>query len=228
VLGAIAVGLVLTGCATTHLARPVGQGNTRVNLSLGGPMVKLGGTPIPIPLTTVGVAHGMSDALDVHADLHPFVALFSPGEDINGNRSAPVLGADLGLAWHPIERHRTALTVGGALYGFSNRADAIVFGDLWIGTGVYATRWLWLSAGLHNQLRIAASDRELRERPLWAPTAYAQVGFVLGRVQLDLEGRWYSFTQNGHRTAPDYFPIGELGALGVLFGVSYQFDGGNQ
>jgi hypothetical protein len=229
-LGAACAGLLsLSACASTHLARPVGRGNTRVNVSLAGPFVELKNLPIPVPLSTVGVAHGMSDAVDVHADVHPTALLFNPGEDYrHGNATVPVLGYDLGFAWHPLERHRTALTVGGAGYAFANRQDAVLFTDWWVATGIFATRWLWLSAGVHNLVRVAASDRELRERAWWTPNAFLGVALIPGRVQIDLEARWYGITQNGFRAAPDWFPLGELGALGFALGFNYQFDGRQQ
>lgn len=219
-LATVLAGLLLPGCATSHLARPVGRGNTRVNLSVGGPVARVRDLPLPVPLTTVGVAHGLTDAVDVHADVHPFAALFNPGDG-----SAPVLGMDLGVAVHPIERHRAALTVGGALYGFGNRRDAVLFSDLWLASGMYPTRWLWLSVGVHNMVRMAVSDQEVRERSPWSPTAFVQLAVLAGRVQIELEGRWYAFTENGRRATPDFYSIGELGALGILLGLNYQFEG---
>jgi hypothetical protein len=220
---ACALGLGLAGCATTHLARPVGRGNTRFNLSAGGPLVRVGAT-IPMPLTTVEVARGIEDDIDLHAGIYPTALAFSPG-----NGSSPLLGMSVGGAWHPIPRHRSALTVGAVLYGFSNRVDGVVFGDAWIAGNLRATSWLNLAAGVHNMVRLASSSEVLDQRSVWSPTAFAQVAFgPFGRWEIQLEARWYAFTENGFLATPNYYPIGQLGDLGALVGVSYQLPGGGR
>jgi hypothetical protein len=200
-------------CGTTHLVRPLGAGNTRVNLSVGGPFVRFG-APIPLPVSVLGVAHGVTDAVDVHGDLHPTALGFG------------VAGADVGLAVHPIPAARHALTIGGTIYGFSNREDAVVFADLWIGSIFRPTRWLALGGGLHNGLRIDTTDRELRERFPWAPTPFLYGALTFGRVGLELEFRWNVISANGYRATVNYYPVGEIGALGLLLGVTYQFPEG--
>lgn len=209
-----------TGCATTHLARPLGVGQTRVNLTVGGPLATLGSVTIPAPLTSLSVAHGMSDLVDVSGGIHPLLWAFSPG-----NGSTPILGADLGVAVHPIPgaRGRPALTLGAQLYGFTNRLDALVMADLWASTGVYPTRWLFLGAGLHNTLRLGVTDAEVGARSVWQGTAFTQVALIFGRVQLETELKWYAFTENGFRTAAPIIPVGPFGALGIQLGFSYQF-----
>jgi hypothetical protein len=220
---AAALAWMWMGCATTSLVRPLGRGNTRLSGSTGGPIAVVGGKPIPVPLTTLGLAHGVRDDLDVQAEVHPFAALFSPGDG-----SIPILGMDLGAAWHPIPGARRALTLGASAYGFTNRLDALVFADLWIGAGAAPTPWFSFAGGFHNSFRLAATDPTLAERPIWAPTAFLQLAVrpFSGRVTIDLEGRWYAFTQNGTILVPSYVTIGDLGAIGVLVGVHFQWGAG--
>jgi hypothetical protein len=214
--------LALAACATTDLARPVGRGNTRVGLSAGGPIAVIGSKPIPAPIVTIGLAHGLYDQLDLQGHIHPFAAAFD-----TGNGSIPILGADLGFAWHPVHTRRELLSIGGAFYGFTNRLDAVFFTDLWIAAGYRATGWFSFSGGMHNTLRIGTSDETLAERPVWTPTLFAQVAVrpFSGRFAIDLELRWYAFTQNGTIVAPAYVTIGNYGALGILLG--FHFDAGN-
>ena len=211
-------GSLLGACATTQLARPLGRGNTRVALSLGGPLVAFGGAPVPLPVSVLGIAHGLSDAVDVQADLHPTAAAFG------------IAGLDLGVAWHPLSAHRSALTLGAALYGFGNGADATVLADLWVAAGLRPVRWLWLGAGLHNGLRLLTSSSELREQMPWAPTPFVQAAFRpgMGRVELEVELRWYALASCGSCAAPDYYSPGGPGALGVLLGLTYSFAGGHR
>jgi hypothetical protein len=80
---------------------------------------------------------------------------------------------------------------------------------------------------MHNALRLDTSDRELRQRFPWAPTPFVQVAFRPGggRVELELEFRWNALASNGFRVAPNYYSVGDLGALGLLLGVTYQVGG---
>jgi hypothetical protein len=213
--------VTLAACGTTHLARPVGAGNTRVSGSLGGPVVVLGGAPIPVPLVTVGVAHGFSDAVDLHADLHPLALAFNPPTP----GSMPILGADMGLAVHPIPGYRTALTLGANVYGFTNRVNGVVFSDLWLAGGGRVLPWLTLTGGLHNTVRLGSNDAELNKRLPWQGTLFLNSAFRIGRVELDLELRWMAFTENAMNTAPAYVSFGPFGSLGVLLGFHYTFGG---
>ena len=177
-------------------------------------MVLFGGAPVPLPVTTVGVAHGLTDLVDVHAELHPTAAAFG------------VAGATAGAAVHPLPSHRSALTFGASFNGFGNGGDAVLFTDLWVSGGGRVARWLWLGGGLHNGLRLAGSS-SLREQTAWAPTLFGLASFSLSRrVALDVEVRWYAMSTCARCLAPDYVSLGDAGSLGLLLGVSYQFDGG--
>ncbi len=211
----------LAACGTTHLIRPVGRGNTRVSLSAGGPFATVGSATIPVPMTTLGVAHGVTDAVDVHADIHPFGWLFSPG-----NGSISPLGATMGLAVHPIPMGRKWLTIGADLYGFTNRLDAELFTNLWVAGAFDVTRWFTFGGGLHNTVMLGSSDPYQNNRSRYTPTIFLQAAVHPSRrVSIDLEARWYALADNSVRVVPNYIGIGGLGALGILIGVHYQFGG---
>ena len=208
------VALLGAACATTQAARPVGRGNTRISASLGGPLVQFGGAPVPLPITTVGVAHGVSDFVDVHGEVHPTAALFG------------IAGLSGGVALHPLSSHRGALTFGASLNAFGNPSDGVLFADLWVAGGGHAASWLWLGGGLHNGLRLAGTG-SINEQTPWAPTVFGLASFLVSRrVALNVEARWYAVASCGGCVAPDYYPLGDRGALGVLLGVDYQFGGG--
>lgn len=216
---------LLAACATTHLVRPVGRGHTRLSLSAGGPFATVAGATIPVPMATVGVAHGVTDAVDVHVDVHPFSWIFSPGEGSIG-----VLGGTMGVAIHPIPsghgNGRHWLTLGADVMGFTNRLDADLLTDLWIAGSVEPTSWLSLAAGLHNTIVLASTNRFQTSGSRYLPTLFAQFALRPSRrVSIDLEARWYGFSENAVNLVPAYVSLGDLGALGVLLGVHYQFGG---
>ncbi len=215
-LGALAPA---TACTTTHLLRPLGRGNTRGNVSIGGgPMVRFAGAPIPMPVTTLGVAHGVTDGIDVHADVHTTAAFFG------------VAGLDMGAAFHPIASHRAALTVGASITGMSNGRDAVMFADVWFGTAWRVANFLWLGAGMHNGLRTFTSDDTLRGRSPWAPVPFVHVGIQPrgGRFGFEIELRWYAPTENGTIQFAPYYAVADRGALGIALGFNYEVPGSSR
>ncbi len=203
----------------------MGRGQTRLSLSAGGPLARVRSATIPVPMATVGVAHGVTDAVDVHVDVHPFSWIFSPGDG-----SIPVLGGTMGVAVHPLPfghgNGRHWLTLGADVLGFTNRLDADLLANLWIAGSIDPTSWLSLAAGLHNTVVMASTNSFQNSRSRYLPTLFAQIALRPSRrVSIDLEMRWYGFSENGVNLVPAYITLGELGALGVLLGVNYQFGG---
>jgi hypothetical protein len=60
----------VTGCAASHGVRPIGEGNAALTASVGGPMARLFGTVVPIPMSSVGFRYGLSDRSDLHASVN--------------------------------------------------------------------------------------------------------------------------------------------------------------
>jgi hypothetical protein len=210
-----------SGCATTHLLQPVGKDNVRINTSLGGPILRRP-VPIPAPIVTVNAAYGLEDDIDVHAGVQPLALAFSPGEG-----SVPILGITGGAVWHPIARARHALAIGGELQALGNRRDAVVFADAWIGGSGRPTRWLLLGGGVHNLFRIGSSDRELDARPFWTPTLFGLAQFSPSqRFSIDLEVRWYAFSQNAGLVTVDWLSPGGIGVIGAMLGFNVNFGQG--
>ena len=195
------------GCGTTSLLRPVGAGNTRVSASVGGPLVVFGGAPVPVPVTTLGVAHGISDAVDIRAGLHPTAAAFG------------VAGLDVGAAWHPLKT-RSLLSLGIDAYGFANGSDAVVLVDPWVGTRARVATWLSLGGGVHVATRAATSSSYQRSLSAALPSVFLQAAVHLGRVTIELEPRWYALGECGSCLAPSYVSPG-TGALGLVLGASF-------
>lgn len=67
----MAVGsLLLAGCAAPNLSRTVGRGNGEVRASAGGPLFAALGPTIPAPHVQVGGRYGVTDAVDLDANLN--------------------------------------------------------------------------------------------------------------------------------------------------------------
>jgi hypothetical protein len=111
----LAVALVaLSGCGTAHTARPLGKGNTAVNVSLGGPFAEVGGATVPIPLPTVGVKHGVSERNDLYASWQVLPAIMGS------------FAFDVGGSWYFLDQRKAlpGLSTALTLHSLFNEHDA--------------------------------------------------------------------------------------------------------
>ncbi len=204
--------LSVVACGTT-LTAPLPRKTTVVTGALGGPMLLFGGAPVPVPLSTVGVAHGVSDTVSVRGELHPTAAAFG------------VAGLNLGVIVHPLAAQRALFTLGCDAYGFDNGRDAVLLADPWLASRATLWSWFALSGGAHLPTRVAASSKQLRELSAFAPTLFVQPAFLVGRWELAVELRWYALASCGSCAAPDWVSPADHGALGVVLGASYRIAG---
>ncbi len=87
VLCNLLVVLLLAGCSAGAPVRVLDKGTSTISASLGGPIVP-GKSPVGfIPYLTAGAAHGVTDAVTVHANAHALMGAFA------------VLGLDAGASY---------------------------------------------------------------------------------------------------------------------------------
>ena len=63
-------------CAPSRIVRPLEKGEKQVSAHLGGPLMGFVGTVIPMPLTSVSYAHGVSDKVTVFGGIHTTAMLY--------------------------------------------------------------------------------------------------------------------------------------------------------
>ena len=168
-------------------------------------MFVLGGTPLPLPLSTVGASYGLGERYDVDGHLHVTSALFN------------VAGLDVGGSYLllPEKWPAPALSASARVYGFSDfRTGTRAYLELTAaGSYLFKDRFLtYLSA---------TSFLQLQGRPIFAVAAGEEVS--LGAVGLQLEWRWYGMNRDMRYSAVDWLSIGPLGAWGVVLGARYRF-----
>ena len=100
--------LWLAGCSAMQPVRVLPEGTTAITGSLGGP-VGIAASPLGfVPYTTVGVAHGLSEAVTVHGNAHLLMAAFG------------VVGLDAGASFRLLRQDGTmpevTASVGGLLF----------------------------------------------------------------------------------------------------------------
>ncbi len=192
------------GCGHVTKTRPTPEGQVALEGSLGGPMARVSGRVLPLPLTTLGASYGVSDRADVHAHLHGTAAVFG------------IAGVDVGSTLLLLEAlgARPAVALTSRLYGFT---DFEAFRPYLEVTGAAS----YLIRERVAAFVSASGLAQTQAWPVWAVGAGAELR--LGRAGLQLEGRWYQPHQPTRFNVVDWQGPGGQGAFGALLGARYRF-----
>ncbi len=206
----------LTGCSVSRGVRPLGDGGTAITATAGGPIADYAGGMKPLPLGTAGVAHGLTDTVDLHGAINwSTLALFG------------LFGAEAGVGWGFLDQNGAApalmadVTVdlfSGDLSSGEPEGGARVYTELDLRAS-----WAW---SRHRHLVYLGPTAILQAQPGAAIPSWSLGNqFTLRRLDLITEARWMApFTDNKAATV-DYLGIGDAGALSVQLGARYRFGG---
>jgi hypothetical protein len=203
--------LALSGCAASRAIAPLERGTAAVTASVGGPMFAFGGTPLPTPISTVGVAYGATERTTVHASLHPTgLALFG------------IFGLDAGAAYElaPPSGARPRLMTDLTLSAFAGDTapDGAPF-----GVRVFPEASVIASWDLGRRAHHPYVGLDLFTEPYPTPAAYlspvAGGQIWLGRVGLQLEGKWIAPYTRNLPSFVEWIGPAHQGALSVQLGL---------
>lgn len=57
-------------CSPLRVVKPLEVGKTQAQVEYGGPIIEFGSIPIPMPLISLGLAHGYTEHTSIHGGLH--------------------------------------------------------------------------------------------------------------------------------------------------------------
>jgi hypothetical protein len=213
----ILFGLFLTGCAAHNALEPVGKGKTVLRGGVGGPIVAAFGTNVPVPYAVVGIQRGVSDRVNVTADLHITPMFYQ------------MVGGEFGAVWFPrlpLSLRRTVgvggrmLVLGSFKAGVAERFR--VYPILAISsarTGMRNTPY----AGV--DLTLLPHQPDYDEEPGRAiASPFLGVRWNVGRgYLLSTELKWHGANIRSDQTAVEYVQIGRSGAIATLFSLERQW-----
>lgn len=210
--------LLALGCGAMNTARPLARGEHAVGLTLGGAVLRLGGTPIPLPNAVLEGRHGLPELASRPLDVHY-------GTNLTG-WAYGVASVHAGASWMVVEPsgYRPALTVSDRLYFATNAIDARK-----PDPGAWAMNQVELTTSweLRGQLVYLglAQNLDFRDpRPLFSP--FVGVGLDFGRpggFGLQVEGRCLSPLLAPESTAVKWVHCGR-GVVGANVGLTWRFN----
>jgi hypothetical protein len=207
--------LILNSCAPVGLVKPLEKNQKAITANLGGPMIKFGGSPIPMPLSSVGFSYGLSSKFTATSNLGLTALAFGVGQ------------LDLGVLYG-IKK-----TEGPGSVGFSAFGKTHLMLDKWEKSfrwypeaGIQAyTEWgkNMLYAGGSGWLETRYPSVNRTAGNFWLPMIHA--GFVRQNPKwnLSVELKWIAPNTSNEKIVVDYIGVAGAGAVGLYFGVVRKF-----
>ncbi len=197
--------VLLSGCGVTTQVRPTPLRTLAVQGAVGGPMANVG-VPVPLPLSSLGVAWGFHRRADLSVHTHLTTLALTA-----------VLGQDLGISVAVLETReaRPALTWG--LRGY-------LFTDFRSAPQNFYESSLAASWDVGRVRPFVAVAVQLDAQALqfdFAPALGAELS--LGRFTLVVDLKWYAPTRSTRASSAPWVSVFGQGALGLVLGGRYDF-----
>ena len=200
--------IAIEGCGVTQPVRVLKEHETEAIASLGGPVVTLGGVPVPIPYLNAGVAHGFSENITFTGDLHLTTLAFKS------------LGVDAGIASALLHEH-------GALPEVTLHGQIYFFSDFIRGNNPRLFPMATVNASYHigeQTLAYVGADNVYQlHQPQFFFSPFIGMQFPLSSVlAMQVESKWMaSNTNTAHGAFEGTGSIGGKGNFGLFVGFHY-------
>lgn len=203
--------LLTLACSASHGVRPLGQGQHAAELSVGGPVARLGGKPVPIPLSSVGWRYGLHDKSDVHVRFQPTSAALG------------IWAGDVGASWMFLDQEdkRPAVVSEASVFVAGNGDGVRTYAEL-------ETLASW-EVGERGHLVYTGADLFLqpaRANTEYLPTRRLLAGPVLGarwmageRVGVATQVTWWEPWTDSEPLTAFYYSPGQQGAIALDLGL---------
>ena len=208
---------VLTiSCATHTQIEPVGKDKLVANFNMGGPIIPLLDTKIPLPYFTVGGTYGCTDNFDLSGSVHILPIFYE------------VAGLDFGASWFYTQNDSWIPLLG-------THAKVMFFSSLKSGIDDRFKVYPYLSqtaswelgpgniyTGLHILIPFGELDYEKSYKPIFSPF----LGYkwkMTDNYALFLETKWQGLNFPTDHIPVDYISPGDAGAIGVFLSIERKF-----
>lgn len=194
-----------TGCTHTHQVRPLGKGNASVHASLGGPLVRLFDTVLPIPIVSVGGAYGVTERVEVLGHVDLMGAAFGS------------FHYDMGVAWHPMvsdQGFKPTLTLGAGAHVLATSESVLVAPTANVASAWRLARKHLVYVGLDAALPMRDSATFVAGPLLGAELRLGK------RFGLALETKYLAPWYDTKPNPPKWVSPGGFGFVSVLLGAN--------
>lgn len=204
----VVISALLIGCNATRIIQPLDEGVTQISVSAGGPIIGS-----PLPLSSIGVAHGFSDKLTFFGGMQMTDLLF--------NTLQFDLGASFGLreplAWKPGISAYVALNPITETRAWSfNLFPETAINAYWLFKDKHLPYFggtIWYDPAYGNNA--------LGNGKIIHPTIYLGYNYQGARWTYGIEGKWLNLNKTLAIPQVQHTSIGGKGGVGVYLKVGF-------
>jgi len=206
------------GCAAHSNLAPVGKGKVSGNFSIGGPVVAVFDTYLPIPYATAGVNYGAQKDVNLNCNLHLIAPLFG------------IIGIAPGIAFFPIANKGAIPTVAvqeqfmlltSVKGGVEDRFRMYSISTLSLAWQA----WRGMSyCGMNMTTQpFSKPDYDSEAVPVICSPFIGYRWDIGKKMRLLTELKWQGANVRSDQLAVDYIGIGGYGAIAPLVSIEREF-----
>jgi hypothetical protein len=213
----LALFFLISSCASTRIVRPLAKGEKEIGLSVGGPIIGYSNALLPIPMTSIYYAKGITDSLSVFSGLNGTSLLFGTAQ------------VDVGACYQIMKND-------GLKPGISLSHVANLMLDKWdwdfrlypqVDAHVY---WNYkqekglLYVGMSNWFELKSKTTyQIKQDKHWVPIAQLGTRYQREKLEWTIESRYIAPNYPNKYSVVEWKGIGSKGAFGLYFGVNKKF-----
>jgi hypothetical protein len=213
-LGFLLVGLglmLIQSCAPSRVVRPLEKGQKNISANLGGPLIGFAGTTIPMPLTSISYAQGVSDDVTLFGGFHTTSMLYG------------VIQTDIGACYNLY--HPDSSQFGVSVNPVINFAFDTWEGNakLWPEVDINAywefkpkKSFMYVGASNWFELSGTKAHDEVQENR-WLFNPHMGYTYVRNKWNYNVETKYLVPNVDTEPNAVDYRGVAGKGAIGVYF-----------
>ncbi|HOZ88245.1 MAG TPA: hypothetical protein PL029_10825 [Bacteroidia bacterium] len=204
-------------CAPSRYVKPLEKKQSAAVFSFGGPLIKFGGAPIPIPFSTLGYGYGLSNDVTVYGNLHSTSLLFANAQ------------ADIGATLHLYKKQNVfGITASPALqlaYNIRNQTGFRIWPSLDLNTYFHFNKKPSYGYGGVNSWLEPSKLRAHGEPQQRQLIPNLQIGYVVVKTkwQHQFECKYLGIGVPNLPGVVDYIGIAHKGTFGIYYSLTMKF-----
>ncbi|MEY2923730.1 MAG: hypothetical protein RLZZ337_270 [Bacteroidota bacterium] len=207
-------------CTSQKIVRPLQEGEQQVSANLGGPLIGFAGAVIPVPLTSINCAKGISDSLTLHGGIQTTSLLYKTLQ-LDAGATYGFIKPD---GWKP------GLSASGSLNFLTDfregnpkiypQIDVNAYWDYASNNFMYLGITNWI------EFQQTMTDGQEQRKQLLSGIQFGNT-FSTEKWNYTIESKWLAPTRNSTNLVVDYrsYKLGgeSRGAVGIYVGFARKF-----
>jgi hypothetical protein len=212
--------ITTSACTSQKIVKPLEKGQQQVSANLGGPLIGFGGLTIPVPLTSVNYARGITDSLTIHGSLQTTSLIYKTIQ-LDAGATYGILQPK---GWKP------GLSVSGSLNVLTDMREGNARLYPQLDANLYweygSDNFMYLGSTNWIELVGTKAHEQTQEKRILSGIQFGNT-WVTPKWSFTAESKWLAPTRSSLYSVVDYKSYslaGEpRGAVGIYFGIARRF-----